>query len=65
MPRSALLYAKPLPENVFLVQAAAVEAGRAPDWSDTLHATLADLKRRDAERRAALQRRASQAIPGE
>jgi len=65
MPRSALLFAKPLPENAFLVEAAAVEAERAPDWSDTLHATLADLKRRDAERRAALQRRASQAIPGE
>jgi len=65
MPRSALLYAKPLPENAFLVEAAADERARAPDWSDTLHATLADLKRRDAARRAALQRRASQAIPGE
>ena len=65
MPRSALLYAKPLPENVFLVEAAAVEGKPAPDWSDTLHATLADLKRRDADRRAALRRRASPAIPAE
>lgn len=65
MPRSALLYAKPLPENAFLVEAAALDGVARQDWSDTLHATLADLKRRDADRRAALQRRASQAIPGE
>jgi len=65
MPRSALLYAKCLPENEFLVAAAAVEGELAPDWSDTLHATLADLKRRDAERRAALRRRASPAIPAQ
>ena len=62
MPRSALIYAKPLPENVFLVEAATLGGERTPDWSDRLHATLASLKRRDAERLAALQRRSSRAI---
>ncbi|MAU52458.1 MAG: phytoene synthase [Roseovarius sp.] len=56
MPHSALYYARPLPETVFLVEAAAEEAEPARDWSDTLHATLAELKARDAARRDALMR---------
>jgi phytoene synthase len=62
MPGPALLYAKPLPENDFLVEAAATEGRATRDWSDTLHATLANLKHRDAERLAALQRRADPAM---
>jgi phytoene synthase len=64
MPRSALLHARPLPETRFLVEAATVEQEAGRDWSDTLHATLADLKRRDAERLAALREHASAAISG-
>ena len=60
MPRSAMLHARPLPETRFLVEAAAVEQEAARDWTDTLHATFADLKLRDAERGAAL----PQHIPG-
>ncbi len=37
----------------------------ARDWSDTLHATLAGLKARDAARRDALKRGGSPAIPAE
>lgn len=62
MPRSALLHARPLDETSFLVKATAEGAGMARDWTDTLHATLADLKRMDAERLAALRRGASGAI---
>ncbi|MGR3502074.1 15-cis-phytoene synthase [Pseudaestuariivita sp.] len=44
MPKSAVVYAKPLPEVAFLVDAAAAIAAPAHDWSDTLYATFATLK---------------------
>ncbi|MEQ9257954.1 MAG: phytoene/squalene synthase family protein [Roseovarius sp.] len=52
MPRSPVIYAKPLPEVAFLVDAAASRSS-APDWSEALYATLAGLKARDAEARSA------------
>jgi phytoene synthase len=65
MPQSALYYARPLPEITFLVEAAAADAVPARDWSDTLHATLAGLKARDAARRDALLRDAPPAMAAE
>ncbi len=47
MPGSAVVYAPPLPETEFLVRAAAREAPPARDWSQTLYATLAQLKSQD------------------
>jgi phytoene synthase len=54
MPRSATIYARPLPECAFLVEAAAKSAPQRGDWSDTLYATMAQLKARDAGRGLAL-----------
>ncbi|MCY4153255.1 MAG: phytoene/squalene synthase family protein [Aestuariivita sp.] len=55
MPQSAVIYAKPLPEVEFLVDAAARET--PPTRSDTLIAVLAQLEqRRIAEREAAISR---------
>ena len=48
MPRSAMIYARPLPECAFLVEAAAESAPQRSDWSETLYATMAQLKARDA-----------------
>jgi len=56
LPRSAMIYARPLPETEFLVRAAARDAPRATDWSDTLCAALARLKAQDMEREAGLSR---------
>lgn len=53
LPRSPLIYARPLPETAFLVEATA-DAAPATDWSDALHAALARLKVQDNARRAAL-----------
>jgi phytoene synthase len=50
MPRSAVIYAQPLPETAFLVDAAAEPETEVTDWSDTLYATLAGLKARDRSR---------------
>jgi phytoene synthase len=50
-PRSAVLYARPLPETAFLVDAAARTAPRAAGWGDgrtgTLLAVFAELEARD------------------
>jgi len=54
MPRSAMIYARPLPECAFLVDAAAARAPQRGDWSDTLYATMAQLKARDTGRGFAL-----------
>ena len=54
MPRSAMIYARPLPECAFLVEAAAARAPQRGDWSDTLYVTMAQLKARDAGRGFAL-----------
>ncbi|KNG93916.1 15-cis-phytoene synthase [Pseudaestuariivita atlantica] len=49
-PRSPVIYARPLPEVAFLVDATADPGTRAPDWSDTLYATFATLKTREEAR---------------
>ncbi len=54
MPRSALLYAPPLPECAFLVEAAQQGAAVRQGWSDGLMATFAQLAERDRARRDAL-----------
>ncbi len=54
MPRSAVLHAAPLPEAEFLVEAAAVDRGRATAWghgrSGTVIGILAQLEERDRGR---------------
>jgi phytoene synthase len=47
MPRSPMLYARPLPETAFLVEAAGDPHAGASDWSDTLYRTMAQLKTQD------------------
>jgi phytoene synthase len=47
-PRSPVMYARPLPEVAFLVDAAA-RSERQGDWSDALYGTLASLKARDCD----------------
>jgi phytoene synthase len=54
MPVSPLLYARPLPETAFLVEAAATPEAPAGDWSDKLYATLARAKAHELERRSGL-----------
>ncbi|HKL69386.1 15-cis-phytoene synthase [Salibaculum sp.] len=54
-PTSPVIFARPLPETAFLVEAAADPAAPTPDWSESLYATMAQLKTRDAARSAALQ----------
>jgi phytoene synthase len=54
MPRSALIHAAPLSETAFLVNAAAAPADPKGDWSEALYATMARLKSRDIEEKAAL-----------
>ncbi|NBC95902.1 MAG: squalene/phytoene synthase family protein, partial [Deinococcus-Thermus bacterium] len=55
-PRAAVLYAKPLPETAFLVDAAAAAPGIAGPWgagrAGELVALFAELKARDAARKA-------------
>ena len=58
-PQSPLIYARPLPETAFLVDAAA-DAKPATDWSETLYETLAELKSNDRDRRRALPRTGAQ-----
>ncbi|MCF6445994.1 15-cis-phytoene synthase [Nereida sp. MMG025] len=50
-PRSAVIYAKPLPEVAFLVEAAAHARPAAPFWGDGVIGILADLKAREVEQR--------------
>ena len=47
MPRSPMLYARPLPETAFLVEAAGDPHAGASDWSDTLYRSMAQLKAQD------------------
>jgi 15-cis-phytoene synthase len=56
LPQSARLHAPPLPETVFLVEAAARRAA-APARADHLTAIFAGLRRRDAQRLGALRAR--------
>lgn len=58
LPRSAVIYARPLAETEFLVRAAAWDAPRSADWSDTLYGALARLKAQDMAREAGLSRSA-------
>lgn len=60
LPRSPLIYAKSLPETEFLVRAAAQDAPRVADWSDTLYEALARLKAQDLERETGLSREGGQ-----
>ncbi|NBD29077.1 MAG: squalene/phytoene synthase family protein [Alphaproteobacteria bacterium] len=53
-PTSPVIYARPMPETAFLVEAAADERTPRTDWSETLYDTLAGLKAQDALRRDAL-----------
>jgi phytoene synthase len=54
MPGSPRIYALPLPETAFLVEAAAAPQVTRPDRSEALLSLLAGLKARDLEQRAAL-----------
>lgn len=54
MPTNPVIYARPLPETQFLVDAAADRAVPAKDWSDTLYRTMASLKARDGTQKDAL-----------
>jgi phytoene synthase len=54
MPRSAVLYARPLPEVAFLVEAASHTKPRHTDWSDALYSAFAQLQRKDEAQRALL-----------
>ncbi len=58
MPRSAVLYAPPLPETAFLVEAARSNAVRDPARADHLTDIFTELRRRDAERSLAFRARA-------
>lgn len=53
-PRSSIVYAEPLAETRFLVDAAAAGPSAAGHWSDTICNTLAGLKSRDRERHSGL-----------
>ncbi len=53
LPTSPLLFARPLPETAFLVDAAADPILRR-DWSDTLYDTLAQAKAYDLKQRSTL-----------
>lgn len=59
-PTSPVIYARPLPETAFLVEAAADNSAPASDWSDTLYETMAGLKTQDAVRFQTLQHGAGQ-----
>lgn len=56
LPRSPVIFARSLPETEFLVRAAAQDAPRATDWSDTLYEALARLKAQDMARESGLSR---------
>jgi phytoene synthase len=56
MPRSPMIYARPLPETAFLVAAAGDPNAGASDWSDTLYNTMAQLKTKDRENSVSLLR---------
>ncbi|XDA98941.1 15-cis-phytoene synthase [Sulfitobacter sp. LCG007] len=54
MPQSAMLYARPLPEVAFLVDAAAERRAPRQSWSDTVCSALAQVTLTDNSRRRAL-----------
>ncbi len=58
MPRSPVIYARPLPETAFLVDAAARQTGRETDRTEALFQTFAGLKARDRAQRRDLIRAA-------
>ena len=64
MPRSALIYAPPLPETAFLVEAAAAPETALRGWSETLIETMAHLAEQDQRRKARLmpERRSSTSL---
>jgi phytoene synthase len=47
MPQSAVLFARPLPEVAFLVEAAAERVPARQDWSETLYAAFAQLAQQE------------------
>lgn len=55
MPRHATIYARPLPEVSFLVDAAARPAPRQEEWSDRVVTLLGQLEAQDRARKASLQ----------
>ncbi|MCM2562030.1 phytoene/squalene synthase family protein [Lutimaribacter sp. EGI FJ00015] len=55
MPRPATIYARPLPEVAFLVDAAACPAPRQADWSDRVVTLLGQLEAQDRAQKASLQ----------
>ncbi|MEM7056008.1 MAG: phytoene/squalene synthase family protein [Pseudomonadota bacterium] len=57
MPRSAVIYAPPLPEVAFLVDAAAAAEPRRASAADTLVSVMAHMKTRDQDRTRSLDRR--------
>jgi len=61
MPVSPVIYARPLPETAFLVEAAARRTGHAGDRTEALFAVLAGLKAKDRAQRAGLIRTAARA----
>jgi len=54
MPRSPLLYAQPLTETAFLVDAAARDMTEATDRVDRFHAALAQVAQQEAARKSSL-----------
>lgn len=57
VPRSSIIHARPEPEVVFLVEAAA-ELQQTANWSDTLHTALVAMKKKEAQQRTAMMSRA-------
>lgn len=47
MPHSAVLYAQPLEEMRFLIEAAAIMPKQSRSWSDALYRSMAALKEHD------------------
>jgi len=47
LPESPVIFAKPLPETAFLVEAAAHPKPNAPDWSDPVISVLSQLRAQD------------------
>jgi len=54
MPQSAVLYAKPLPEVQFLVDAAAEQASGKRDWSDKIILAMQQLREGDIAKNSSL-----------
>ncbi|MEM1389116.1 MAG: phytoene/squalene synthase family protein [Pseudomonadota bacterium] len=63
MPRSAMIYARPLPQTAFLVNAAARGAPLHDHWSENVLSVMATLKARDLERMETLSIEARRVTP--